>query len=445
MTYYLRITLFAALVALATAGLLAFGPRSASVTLVAQSPDGQEVSTGAALRLTFSRPVDRRSAEAAFTIEPAIPGRFVWEDQTLTFEPTQPLSPETAYTVTIAPGLQDERGRANGAALSWSFRTRSPRLLVLRAAEDGASELWLVAPDGQGARQLLRAPDGISDLTIAPDGTRAVYVELRGLERSALMLLDLESGATRPLADDPGFSAAAPAWAAVGDFIAFERRALVNGALGVPRIWLAQPDGTNLGALVAGDGSDISYAPAWSPDGNSVAFIDGISQELMLYSFFSGEARALPARSGERASWLPDGSALVYSAAEAGEQGLSLRLGLLTTGAAPATRELTDGSAAALSPAVSPNGEAVAYTRRSPDSPDGQIWLVATAGGEPRPLSAAGPHQDTQPVWSPDGRSLAFVRSSAAGPRSSAAVVISLASGAEQAALDGAVLLAWAP
>jgi hypothetical protein len=40
---------------------------------------------------------------------------------------------------------------------------------------------------------------------------------------------------------------------------------------------------------------------------------------------------------------------------------------------------------------------------------------------------------------------VAFVRSSAAGPRASTAVVVDLESGQERIALDGAVLLAWAP
>ncbi len=445
MSYYLRIALFSAALALATAGLAILGPRGAGVTLVAQAPSGQEVASGAALRLTFSRPVDRRSAEASFRLDPPAPGRFFWDEQTLTFQPSQPLSPNTDYTVTIAAGLQDDSGRANGAPLSWGFRTRGPRLLVLRAAEDGASELWLVAPDGQGARQLLRAPDGISDVIVAPDGARAVYVELRGIERSALMLLDLESGATRPLADDPGFSAAAPAWASAGDFIAFERRALVNGALGVPRVWLAQPDGSILGSLTSGDGSDISYAPAWSPDGNSVAFVDGVSQELKVYSFFTDLTTTLPARSGERASWLPDGSALVYSGAEAGPGGLSLRLRRVGLDEPYPVADLSDGAAAELTPAVSPDGLRVAYTRRPPEQPESTIWVAPLDGGPGRQLSSSGPHQDTQPVWSPDGRSVAFVRGSAAGPRGSAAMVVDLDGGQERAVLDGAVLLAWAP
>jgi len=445
MSYYTRIVLLSAALLALTLGLFFFGPHAASISLVAQGPNGQAVSVGAPISVTFSRPVDRASAEASFRIVPPVTGRFFWEERTLTFQPAQPLAPETTYSVAFGTGLRDENGRPSARDLAWGFRTRGPRLLALTATTDGGSALWLVAPDGTGARQLLAAPAGISDIAIAPDGTRAIYVEPRGLQRSALVLISLEDGATRPLLDDETASAAAPAWAPGGDFIAFERRALSGGQLGVPRVWLAQPDGTLLGPLTRGDGSDISYGPAWSPDGNSVAFLDGVSQALKRYSFFTDSVTELPIRSGERPSWLPDGSALAYSAAETGPDGLTLRLRLVTLGTAPATRDLTDGGAAELSPAVSPNGEAVAYTRRGPDGPQAQIWLAPTAGGAARALSAAGPHQDTQPLWSPDGARIAFVRSSAAGPLQSEAVVIDATSGAESVVLAGAVQVIWAP
>ncbi|HMQ30294.1 MAG TPA: Ig-like domain-containing protein [Chloroflexaceae bacterium] len=445
MTYTARIAAFSGATFLLTALLVLFGPRGAPMTLAARAPNGQEVAVGAAISMTFSRPVDRAAAEASFRIAPPAPGRFFWEERTLTFRPTQPLSPETDYSVSFGEELRDAEGRPVRAALGWGFRTRGPRLLVLRATPAGGSELWLVAPTGEGARKLLDAPGGIGEVVMAPDGTRAAYVEQRGLERSALMLIDLERGATSPLVDDEAASAAAPAWTGPGDFIAFERRALADGRLGVPRVWLAQPDGTLLGPLVGGDGSDISYAPAWSPDGNSVAFLDGLSQALKVYSFFTDAVTELPATSGERPAWLPDGSALVYSGAEVGAAGLSQRLRLVTLGEAPATRDLTDGAAAELTPAIAPGGEAVAFTRRGPGGPEGRIWLVSASGGPARPLSAAGPHQDTQPAWSPDGRLVAFIRSSAAGPLQSQAVVVDTATGEETVVLGDAVQAVWAP
>jgi Tol biopolymer transport system component len=445
MSYYLRIALVSATLAFATLALLILGPRAVPLSLVASAPSGQEAPAGAALRVTFSRPVDRQSAEASFRLTPPAPGRFFWEERTLTFQPDRPLAAATDYQVSFGPDLRDEAGRPAAEGLGWAFRTRGPRLLALRATATGGSQLWLVGADGGGARRLLDAPGGISELAVAPDGVLAAYVELRDTRRAALMLLDLETGAITPLVDDAAASVAAPAWAPASDFLAFERRALTDGQLGAPRIWLAQPDGTLLGPLVGGEEAPVAYAPVWAPDGGRVAFIDGTSQELTLYSFFSDQLRALPARSAERPAWLPDGTALVFSGVAASAPSGDPQLGLVTLGATPLSRALGAGGAPELTPAVDPSGAAAAFTRVAPDGPTGRIWLVATAGGPARPLSAEGPHLDTQPVWSPDGRLLAFIRAAAVGPPSSRAIVIDPASGAETSVLEEVVQVVWAP
>ena len=63
-------------------------------------------------------------------------------------------------------------------------------------------------------------------------------------------------------------------------------------------------------------------------------------------------------------------------------------------------------------PQISPDGSRVAFVRVSvysaADEYRTSLWLVETAGGPPRPLTSG--TRDTQPRWSPDGRTLAFVR-----------------------------------
>ena len=65
-------------------------------------------------------------------------------------------------------------------------------------------------------------------------------------------------------------------------------------------------------------------------------------------------------------------------------------------------------------PQVSPDGRSVAYVVTSVDfvanTKPAAIWIVPTAGGEPRRLTM-GSDQSTRPRWSPDGREIAFIYS----------------------------------
>jgi hypothetical protein len=123
MPYSLRLAVVVALLTLTIAVLAALTPRGQEITLVEQSPVGSGVARDSAIRLTFSRPVDRASAEASFRLLPLAAGRFSWEGETLVFTPAQPLAAETTYNVTIRRGLRDRAGRSNRSETRWSFRT----------------------------------------------------------------------------------------------------------------------------------------------------------------------------------------------------------------------------------------------------------------------------------------------------------------------------------
>src|SRR5437660_5395272 len=64
-------------------------------------------------------------------------------------------------------------------------------------------------------------------------------------------------------------------------------------------------------------------------------------------------------------------------------------------------------------PQVSPDGKWVAYTVSTPDMDANRgisnIWVVPTAEGAAMQLTQSG--YDSSPVWSPDGKALAFLSS----------------------------------
>jgi Tol biopolymer transport system component len=118
------------------------------------------------------------------------------------------------------------------------------------------------------------------------------------------------------------------------------------------------------------DPAEVSYYPAWSPDGRSIAFIGRIQQ--------------------------PELCRLVIVPA---------------TGGAP--KELVSPNRGSLTfPLWSPDGKFIVYSRMADNRADTptEIWLVPTAGGPPvhlRELDGYLPQTDSC-LWSADGKALLF-------------------------------------
>jgi dipeptidyl aminopeptidase/acylaminoacyl peptidase len=99
-------------------------------------------------------------------------------------------------------------------------------------------------------------------------------------------------------------------------------------------------------------------------------------------------------------------------------------------------------------PQISPDGKWVAYTVATPDMDANRnvtnIWIVSTSGGAP-PAQLTQSGHDSSPVWSPDGKTLAFL-SSRSGD--SQVYLLSLEGGEAQRLTKlstGADLVKWSP
>lgn len=97
-------------------------PDAPSIILSA-SPAGGGVFGETAAELTFSRPMDQASVEAAFQVEPETVGAFEWSNlnRTLTFRPAAPWPEDSQVAIAISGAALG----ADGATLDGNFNRRS--------------------------------------------------------------------------------------------------------------------------------------------------------------------------------------------------------------------------------------------------------------------------------------------------------------------------------
>ena len=146
-----------------------------------------------------------------------------------------------------------------------------------------------------------------------------------------------------------------------------------------------------------------------SPDGKYLAFTDATGFHLRQVD--SGETHTIALPAGFRArprSWFPDGTHLVATSI-AGPQQLESIWEIPLMGGSP--RKLVEGGTY---PAVSPDGAQVAYlasaTQFKETSLNKEIWVTNAEGEQPRKVIGGGNDVFGPPSWSPDGKSLAYMR-----------------------------------
>ncbi len=182
----------------------------------------------------------------------------------------------------------------------------------------------------------------------------------------------------------------------------------VSDASGNPDIYLQRVGGRNPVNLTA-DSPAADTAPAFSPDGERIAFRSERDGEGIYVMGSTGESVKRLTDFGHDPSWSPDGKQIVFSSGS-GQNPWS-RDALAQLWVVPSSggevRQLTQGGDA-VQPSWSPGGRRIAFWGLRSDSGQRDLWTIP-AEGEPAPVAVTEDAAvDWNPVWSPDGRTLFF-------------------------------------
>ena len=213
-----------------------------------------------------------------------------------------------------------------------------------------------------------------------PNGTTEIYV------------VDGEGGEPTQLTDDWRWNRW-PAWSADGNLLAF----IASGTLAV-----MEADGKNQRNIAAG----AFFRPAWSPNGRQIAVMKGLS--LWIFDVETLEGKEIHGTQVSMSpTWSPDGRQIAFRSDLFAEGNWDIYLMDINIGANLLNpRRLTVDLGDDHYPAWSPDGSEIAFS--SDRSGQSQIYVMNMIGRKKIRQLTNLPFSGKGPAWSPEGNQIAF-------------------------------------
>lgn len=256
----------------------------------------------------------------------------------------------------------------------------------------GQADIWRVHPDGTGLERLTRDPSMEDAGVLSPDGSKLAYVSTKGGGRTAnIWVMDLATRKARNLTGTGSKEAKAtmnghfrPAWSPDGQWIAFTSdrgEAWLGAESGAgaghwhpTSLYVMRADGSGLRRLTSTTPAESVGTPAWSSDGRRI-----VVYQLAVKDTFAARMDGFP-----NVRFTANSRIVEVDVATGASKVLSDAPGLKTN-----PRYLPDGS--------------VGFLYKS-NTPTPQAGVAYTSG-------ATGPRGVVRnPSWSPDGRTLVYYR-----------------------------------
>jgi TolB protein len=264
--------------------------------------------------------------------------------------------------------------------------------LYFVSARSGSKEIWQMDYDGAGQKQLTHLGSIALSPHVSPDGSRVAFSGVTK-EGWQILMYSLELG--RPVSF-PHFGGDnySPAWSSDGQNIAFS-----SSLTGHTEIYAVNSTGANIRRLTQSKGPEVS--PTWNPKTNAqIAWVSGRTGLPQIYTMASdgtNAGRITDQGYAVSPSWSPNGQFLAFAWVRhygPGAPGAS-DIYLMDV-ASKQWAQLTHDGGRNDFPSWSPDGRHIVF--QSNRTGKVQIWTMLADGSEQRQLTTAG--ENSQPNWS---------------------------------------------
>jgi Tol biopolymer transport system component len=257
----------------------------------------------------------------ALALPGAAPAAYPGADGELAFTSTQDGGARHIF-VDSAAGIVDLTGASSSASeLQPKFSPDGREILFTRFAPGlSNSQIFVMSTNGTQRTQLTNTPTGNSDATWSPDGTEIAFVSARDTEGPNIFIMRSDGTGVRQITHDSAGKSEL-AWSPRGDRIAFVR---VPAGGGDREIYSIKTNGSGLTDLT-NDPASYDVDPAWSPDGTKLAYSgpfqpgESVGGDLWVMNAEGSGKQPLVHENnkysdGSFPAWSPDGNTVAFTA-----------------------------------------------------------------------------------------------------------------------------------
>ena len=295
----------------------------------------------------------------------------------------------------------------NGSLLITGLRPGAHEIALSDVADNcelsGTNPLTVTVVSGATTNTTFTVACGAPLVAPGHDIAFTLGLELYLLSADGTTITNLSNEITNP-GNDPS-AACCPAWSPDGQKIAFDSNREFSSNRSWDHIFVMNADGSGQTQLTSGDYHD--GWPAWSPDGGRIAFASRRSGALEIYVMNPDGSAVMQLTNNTNPiarspSWSPDGTRIAFTS------GSTTSDVFVMNADGSGITQLTTDPSGNRNPAWSPDGAKIAFESGRDGTwhiyvmnPDGSGVAQLTFGSEP----------DYHPAWSPEGSKIAFASS----------------------------------